>query len=231
MYCWIILLHVNLKMDINIKAKLDSLIDQPMIYKNKNLTIQKYKNVRGTNVVIFSNNRVFANLLYSEIDEFLNDLCISTNKIPIPSKKEKLDDINTLPKEKWELAQKRFAIIKPILDNPGNLKLVEKIAADEKIGRTTLYSWVRLYKDHGTISAILGKPKTGGKGKSRLLIKQEEIIKKHITSTYMASSRSSIKKTICLILEECYTKNVVAPHSNTIRNRIKNLSNEKVFKK
>lgn len=154
-----------------------------------------------------------------------------SNLVPIPSKKEKLDDINTLPKEKWELAQKRFAIIKPILDNPGNLKLVEKIAADEKIGRTTLYSWVRLYKDYGTISAILGKPKTGGKGKSRLLPEQDEIIKKHIASTYLTSSRSSIKKTIRLIIDECYTKNVEAPHPNTIRNRIKSLSEEEVMRK
>lgn len=123
--------------------------------------------------------------------------------VPIPSKREKLEDINVLSSEKWETAQKRFDIIKPILENPGNLELVEKIAAEEKIGRTTLYAWVKLYKEYGTISAVLGKPKTGGKGKSRLLPEQEEIIKKYISSTYLNKARSSIKKTIRLIIDEC----------------------------
>lgn len=151
--------------------------------------------------------------------------------VPIPSKREKLEDINVLSSEKWETAQKRFDIIKPILENPGNLELVEKIAAEKNIGRTTLYAWVKLYKEYGTISAILGKPKTGGKGKSRLLPEQEEIIKKYISSTYLNKARSSIKKTIRLIIDECYTKNVEAPHPNTIRNRIKNLSEEEVMRK
>lgn len=151
--------------------------------------------------------------------------------VPIPSKKEKLEDINVLSSEKWEIAQKRFDIIKPILENPGNLELIEKIAAEEKIGRTTLYAWVKLYKDYGTISAILGKPKTGGKGKSRLLPEQDEIIKKYITSTYLNNSRYSINKTIRLIIDECYSKNVEAPHPNTIRNRIKSLSDEEVMRK
>lgn len=154
-----------------------------------------------------------------------------SNLVPIPTKKEKLEDINTLSNEKWEVAQRRFEIIKPILDNPGNLELVESIAAKEKIGRTTLYRWVKLYKDYGTISAILGKPKNGGKGNSRLLPAQEEIIKKFITSTYLNSSKSSINKTIRLILDECHSKDIETPHSNTIRNRIKSLSEEEVMKK
>ena len=142
-----------------------------------------------------------------------------------------MEDINTLSNEKWEIALNRFEIIKPILDNPGNLELVESIAAKEKIGRTTLYRWVKLYKDYGTISAILGKPKNGGRGNSRLSTAQDDIIKKFITSTYLNSSKSSINKTIRLILDECHSKGIEAPHSNTIRNRIKSLSEEEVMKK
>lgn len=150
---------------------------------------------------------------------------------PIFNKKEKLDDINFLSEKKWELAQKRFEIIKPILDNSGNIELVKEISKESKKSIATLYRWVKLYKDYGTISAILGKPKTGGKGRSRLEPEQDEIIKKYIKSTYLNSSRTSIKKTIRLIIAECYDKNIQPPHSNTIRSRIKNLSEEEVMKK
>ncbi len=150
---------------------------------------------------------------------------------PIFNKKEKLDDINTLSEKKWELAQKRFEIIKPILDNSGNIELVKEISKESKKSIATLYRWVKLYKDYGTISSILGKPKTGGKGRSRLEPEQDEIIKKYIKSTFLNSSRTSIKKTIRLIIAECYDKNIQPPHSNTIRSRIKNLSEEEVMKK
>jgi putative transposase len=150
---------------------------------------------------------------------------------PIFNKKEKLDDINTLSEKKWELAQKRFEIIKPILDNSGNIELVKEISKESKKSIATLYRWVKLYKDYGTISSILGKPKTGGKGRSRLEPEQDEIIKKYIKSTFLNNSRTSFKKTIRLIIAECYDKNIQPPHSNTIRNRIKNLSEEEVMKK
>lgn len=150
---------------------------------------------------------------------------------PIFNKKEKLDDINTLSEKKWELAQKRFEIIKPILDNPGKIELVKEISNESKKSIATLYRWVKLYKDYGTISSILGKPKTGGKGISRLEPEQDEIIKKYIKNTFLNSSRTSIKKTIRLIIAECYDKNIQPPHSNTIRSRIKNLSEEEVMKK
>lgn len=150
---------------------------------------------------------------------------------PIFNKREKIDDINTLSEKKWELAQKRFEIIKPILDNSGNAELVKKISKESKKSVATLYRWVKLYKDYGTISSILGKPKTGGKGRSRLEPEQDEIIKKYIKSTFLNNSRTSVKKTIRLIITECYDKNIQPPHSNTIRNRIKNLSEEEVMKK
>ncbi len=71
---------------------------------------------------------------------------------PIFNKKEKLDDINTLSEKKWELAQKRFEIIKPILDNSGNIELVKEISKESKKSIATLYRWVKLYKDYGTVN-------------------------------------------------------------------------------
>lgn len=166
-----------------------------------------------------------------ELSSGINHLVHVSDLKPIFKRKDKLDDINILSNEKWELAQRRFEIIKPLLDSTRNLKLVKKISNESKISVATLYRWIKLYKDYGTISAILGKPKTGGKGDSRLETEQEEIIKKYLKSTYLNGSRTSKNKTIRLILAECYGKNISPPHENTIRNRIKSLSEEEVMKK
>lgn len=190
---------------------------EKVIYENKEVIITRMNTLNTVSI--------------EEISTGISHLVHVSNLKPIFNKKEKLDDINVLSEKKWELAQHRFELIKPIIDNPGNVDLVREISKESKKSVATLYRWVKLYKDYGTISSILGKPKTGGKGKSRLDPEQDEIIKKYIKSTFLNSSRTSIKKTIRLIISECYDKNIQPPHSNTIRNRIKNLSEEEVMKK
>ncbi|KIX19898.1 hypothetical protein SY27_15310 [Flavobacterium sp. 316] len=190
---------------------------EKVIYENKEVIITRMNTLDTVSI--------------EEISTGISHLVHVSNLKPIFNKKEKLDDINVLSEKKWELAQQRFELIKPIIDNPGNVDLVREISKQSKKSVATLYRWVKLYKDYGTISSILGKPKTGGKGKSRLDPEQDEIIKKYIKSTFLNSSRTSIKKTIRLIISECYDKNIQPPHSNTIRNRIKNLSEEEVMKK
>lgn len=190
---------------------------EKVIYENKEVIITRMNTLDTVSI--------------EEISTGISHLVHVSNLKPIFNKKEKLDDINVLSEKKWELAQQRFELIKPIIDNPGNVDLVREISKESKKSVATLYRWVKLYKDYGTISSILGKPKTGGKGKSRLDPEQDEIIKKYIKSTFLNSSRTSIKKTIRLIISECYDKNIQPPHSNTIRNRIKNLSEEEVMKK
>ena len=190
---------------------------EKVIYDNKEVIITKMNTLDTVTIEEISSG-------------ILHQVHVSILK-PIFNKKEKLDDINTLSEKKWELAQKRFEIIKPILDNSGNIELVKEVSKESKKSIATLYRWVKLYKDYGTLSSILGKPKTGGKGRSRLEPEQDEIIKKYIKSTFLNSSRTSIKKTIRLIIAECYDKNIQPPHSNTIRSRIKNLSEEEVMKK
>jgi putative transposase len=181
--------------------------------------------------VIITKLNTLDTVTIEELSTGINHLVHVRDLKPIFKKKEKLDDINVISEDKWKLAQQRFEIITPILENPGNIEIVKKISTENNISISSLYRYVKLYKDYGTISAILGKPKTGGKGGSRLEPKQEEIIKKYIKSTYLNNSRTSINKTVRLIMAECHSKNITPPHENTIRNRIKSLSEEEVMKK
>lgn len=67
-----------------LKDKLDNVVGKPYNYHGKNITIEKYKEVAGTNVVIFVNGSPFKNLYFSELEEFLNDLCVPAAEILKP---------------------------------------------------------------------------------------------------------------------------------------------------
>lgn len=59
-------------MELSIKSKLDNILGKTYNYKGKNISIEKYKEVGGTNTVIFTPTPI--NLLNSEVEEFLNNL-------------------------------------------------------------------------------------------------------------------------------------------------------------
>ena len=128
--------------------------------------------------------------------------------------------------QKKELAQKRFEIIKPILENKNSkkLNLIKEISLKEKISKATLYRWIKLYNEHKTIYCLLGKPKNGGRGKVRLTASQQDIINKVLNKKFLKKYKKT-NKMINLILDEFKKENILAPHSNTIRNRIKFLKN------
>lgn len=56
-----------------LKHRLDAIVGDQYNYKGNNVTVDKYKFVGGTNVVIFLNDRPH-NLLLHEVDDFLSDL-------------------------------------------------------------------------------------------------------------------------------------------------------------
>ncbi|AXP79206.1 hypothetical protein CJ739_106 [Mariniflexile rhizosphaerae] len=59
-------------MSPELKQKLDNIVGKQFNYKGKNITIEKYKDVRGANVVVFCPNPL--NFLMSEVEGFLQSL-------------------------------------------------------------------------------------------------------------------------------------------------------------
>ncbi len=140
-------------------------------------------------------------------------------------------EIGTLSDEKWEIAQKRYDIIKPILDVRKKKKLIDQISTESGISVPTIYRWIKVYNETGLVSSLVGKPRTGGKGKSRLSNKVNRIINDTINQVYLNSSKKSINKTIRVIEQKCFDQKLKAPHPNTIRQRITNLSEELKLRK
>lgn len=138
-------------------------------------------------------------------------------------------NINLLTDEQWEKVRERFNIIEPILKNKKNSK-IKQIAKKNKIHFTTVYRWLKNYEETGVITSLIGNKKNGGRGKSRLDSYLDIIINDEINTTYLSPSKKSISKTIRNIIMKCKSEKIKPPHPNTIRNRIKNLSEETVLK-
>jgi len=137
----------------------------------------------------------------------------------VPSIKTSKAEIRMLSDHQWKLANERYEIIKPLLSNPNNFSLLKEIAAENNIHFSTLYRWLEKFKSSGTVSSLTNK--TRNITSSRIADEIEQIITSTIDKTYAHKDRKSIKKVIRTISLLCYDQNLEPPHSNTIRNRIK----------
>ncbi|WP_293049604.1 Mu transposase C-terminal domain-containing protein [Paludibacter sp.] len=134
--------------------------------------------------------------------------------------------IESVPEEDWEIAQKRYAIIRPILAGELNSTQIQYLAAENHIHVSTIYRWIQRYHQTGNTSSLVPSPKNGGRGRSRLNEDIESIVNSVIEQTYLNRQRKSIQRTVKEIEEHCRNNKLKPPHPNTIRNRIRCLSDE-----
>ncbi|MBS1682151.1 MAG: DDE-type integrase/transposase/recombinase [Bacteroidetes bacterium] len=139
--------------------------------------------------------------------------------------KERLD-LMSITEDQWVLAQERFAVIKPILDDLGNGKLVAKAAKKTGKNKATIYRWVEKYQTTGLVSSLINREKSGGRGKSRLSPEIDLILKDTIEKEYLNKERHKIGHTCLKVIQKCKTAGLKPPHPNTIRNRIHEISEE-----
>ncbi|PZU91425.1 MAG: transposase [Chryseobacterium sp.] len=138
--------------------------------------------------------------------------------------------IDLMSQQEWATAVFRYEIIQKILENKLSTEEIKEIAQLNKIHYSTIYRWIKKFTSTGQISSLSGKKKTGGKNKSRLSLEIDQIITDSIVSIYLDSSKKSITKLIRNIILKCKELDLKPPHKNTIRNRVKNISDEQVLK-
>ncbi|WBV55327.1 DDE-type integrase/transposase/recombinase [Chryseobacterium daecheongense] len=188
---------------------------EKVIYDNKECIIIK---IISTSKVSIS--EIHSNIIHTvslkDITPFADSSCIP---------------MEILTDKDWEKAKARFNIIKPILSNRGDLSLINRIAFENNVSVPTIYRWLKFYDNGQTVASLAGKRKTGGQGKSRLTNKQEEIISDKINSVYLNQNRRSITKVIREVKIACHDLGIPSPHDNTIRSRIKGISDEEKIKK
>lgn len=123
--------------------------------------------------------------------------------------------------EEWAEAQRRFQIIKPLLENPLRTRSsVEAIAEKCSIHPSTLYKWLKFYQEAGHVAALV--PQKVGRKKGTRLLKdvQEKIIESAIEDLYLNKQRHSPQDIVEEVERRCRLAKVEIPHPNTVRNRI-----------
>lgn len=132
--------------------------------------------------------------------------------------------------EHWEIAKRRYIIIKPLL-KPGRMKQdVEDRASEFDLNPTTLYEWIKRYETLGTLSQLVpGYTDRGGKGKGRIDPATEAIIKKTIDDVLESGSRTKFKSIMKSVESKCKNAGIEVPHENTVRRRFLGRSRRKIM--
>ena len=139
---------------------------------------------------------------------------------------KKVKQLESISDEDWIIAQKRLAIIRPVLNNMGDGQLLKTISEENNVDKATIYRWIQNFEKNGQVSSLIREKSDGGKGKSRLTPEMESIIKAAIEEQYLSKQKNPISKVCHEVVKRCKNIKVTPPHINTIRNRILSLSEE-----
>lgn len=140
-------------------------------------------------------------------------------------------DISEINDSEYKEAKRRYEAILPLLEK--NLSRKDSVEYSKIIGIhfTTLYRWQERYKSTGTILGLISNKVGAKKGNTRLNNEIEILIKRIIDNYYLTIQKPSIQSVVDKVLAECKRMNIIAPHSNTIRNRIESITEYEKLKK
>ncbi|NPA40132.1 MAG: helix-turn-helix domain containing protein [Thermodesulfobacteria bacterium] len=144
----------------------------------------------------------------------------STQKTPFPPENEKL----------LEVVKKRKQIVDEILSNPNcGRKDVERVAKKYGVNYSTIYRWLKKYKELGPSGLVPNYYKRGPK--SKLSKEVREIIENEIKTYYLSTLKPKVKDLYLKIVERCIKAGLKAPHYNTVLRIVNNLNPEEVVRK
>lgn len=137
----------------------------------------------------------------------------------------KTTSIDAIGDEYWKEANRRYSIIKPLIEAEHNLNLevnktvmVKELSKEHNVGYATIYRWLNAYNATGMLSSLAPTKNNGGKDKSRL---SEEVIllMDEIIDTYYANRQQRTKKNTAIeVIRMCKNAGLEPPHFNTVYN-------------
>ncbi len=132
----------------------------------------------------------------------------------------------------WHRVRERFAAIQPLLDDPDCTR--EKVRARaESVGRhpATLYRWLQDYRHGGRLSTLVPAKRGIRRGHSLLDPEVETILAATIDEFYLSGQKRSAQHTYNEVARRCRNAGIKHPHPNTVRNRIKALSDKEKLRR
>lgn len=129
--------------------------------------------------------------------------------------------LDSVDAESLKTAQKRYAIIKPLLEDPGNKETVRNAALKNDVSVATIYRWMNRFKASDNIGALVDCEGRGGKGKHRISDKVSGVI--HSIFEKEILNGTTFKQTYIEIKKTCRNRKYGIPSENTVRNFFKRL--------
>jgi transposase-like protein len=122
------------------------------------------------------------------------------------------------PSEKaWAEARRREAIVREILASPSPGQAVAAHCAARGLSNSTLYRWMRSYRDGGLRGLVPDTAARGGAGKSRLGAEREALLDDIARRFHEQSPRQSFRQAYPGIVAEFRAKGMAPPGVNTAR--------------
>ena len=127
----------------------------------------------------------------------------------------------------WKVAEGRLEIIRPLLNKKGRKRAeVANRAAEFDRHPNTVYGWLGAYEASGRLTSLLPRDRKD-KGTRRLPEQVEGLLSAVIEEEYLTTQRKSVTKVYEELRRRCLAAGVEAPHANTLRARIAELTEYK----
>ncbi|TIH15596.1 transposase [Marinifilum sp. JC120] len=151
----------------------------------------------------------------------------ATNIVAIEPFQVVLDDspaIDAVSEERMTLATERYKAIEPLVDLKGRTRdVVEARGKELQIHPSTLYNWLHWYEQSGKLTSLVPRNRND-KGKKKFSEEIESLVQSTIETEYLSPQKKSVSEVYKKIKKKCYEEGLKAPHINTVRNRIKEIS-------
>jgi putative transposase len=95
-----------------------------------------------------------------------------------------------------------------------------------RLGKTTIYRWLKRYEEEGSVSSLVDLPRSGGRGKSRLDETRTALIQEVISSHYLTRQKKRPSEIVLEVQRLCHQAGLPAPAASTVRRRIPGANEE-----
>ena len=113
------------------------------------------------------------------------------------------DDVLTIPGQAWAEAQRKLSILQPVLAARGDFAVVAEVCRNTKLGKSTIYRWLKAYEETGSVRSLVELPHTGGKNKTRLDDARVVVINDIIAAHYLTRQKKPVSEVVLEVKRQC----------------------------
>lgn len=140
-------------------------------------------------------------------------------------------DLAAIPEQDWGAAKRRQLIVRKVLDREGITRSVRELAKDEGVHFTTVYRWLRRYRNNMAVTALFDEKRGVKPGSRKLDGAVENLVAGVIQDLYLKDQKRNVVACYRQLEIRCIDAGVRPPHVNTFRARIRELDAPRAVRK